>query len=432
MTGALIIFLLTYLLIGGRRLGILKISRPAAVWAGAAASVLLGIITPDEAYASIDGDTLVLLVGMMVLAAHLDHAGFFKWGMAQALRVAPSPSRFLTVLVFSAGILSALLVNNAVCFLMAPLLVPIIRRLRLHPTLFLMALMTSANLGSVMTLIGNPQTMIVGSLSQVGFSRYFLMMAPLGIFMLFLNRLLLPLFFAMTPEQTPNARNQANSLDSPFDDADELPSNFRHTLAPNVRPALLIKCAVSVVLAFTGFLLGLNVAWTALAAAAFLLIIAGWEPRSALKQVDWQLLLFVAGLFVVVGAARTTGISQAMLTHLQPWMGEENAQQGWGFACLTLVGSNLVGNIPFLLIASDWMPELFSGDRGWLLLAMASTFAGNLFLTSSMANILVRDRASGVGRISFFAHLRYGATITILSTAIGTAWILLLERLEFY
>ena len=131
MTGALIIFLLTYIFIGGRRLGILKISRPAAAWAGASACVLLGVITPDQAYASIDGDTLVLLVGMMVLAAHLDHAGFFEWGVAQALRLAPTPGRFLTILVFSAGILSALLVNDAVCYLMAPLLVPIIRRLRL-------------------------------------------------------------------------------------------------------------------------------------------------------------------------------------------------------------------------------------------------------------------------------------------------------------
>ena len=431
MTAALTIFLITYVCIAGRRLGVLHISRPAAVWAGAAACVLTGVLSPDQAYASIDGDTLVLLVGMMVLAAHLDHAGFFEWGAARALRLAPTPGRFLTVLIFSAGILSALLVNDAVAFLMAPLLVPIIRRLRLNAPLFLIALMTSANLGSVMTQVGNPQTMIIGSLSDVGFGHYFLVMAPLGLLMLFVNRLLLPLFFPMTASPTANARTQAASLDSPFDDADELPFQFRHTMAPEIKPALLIKCLVSLALAFLGFFLGLNVAWTALAASALLLVVAGWQPRDAMKQVDWQLLLFVAGLFVITGAIRSAGVSDAMLELLDPYLRGESSGQGWSFTALTMIGSNLVGNIPFLLVASDWLPELLPGDRGWLLLAMASSFAGNLFITSSMVNVLVRDRASSVGRVGFGTHMRYGVVITLVSTAVGTLWILFLQGIAY-
>lgn len=431
MTAALVIFLITYTCIAGRRLGVLRISRPAAVWAGAAACVLTGILTPDQAYASIDGDTLVLLVGMMVLAAHLDHAGFFEWSAARALRLARTPSRFLTVLVFSAGILSALLVHDAVAFVLAPLLVPIIRRLRLHAPLFLIALMTSANLGSVMTQVGNPQTMIVGSLSEVSFGRYFLVMAPLGLFMLFVNRLLLPRFFPMTSSPTANAKSQASRLDSPFDDADELPFNFRHTMQLNMNPSLVLKCLISLGLAFLGFFLGLNVAWTALAAAALLLLVAGWQPRQALKQVDWQVLLFVSGLFVITGAVRFAGISDAILELLEPWLGVQSSGQGWAVAALTMLGSNLVGNIPFLLVASDWLPQILPGHQGWLLLAMASTFAGNLFITSSMVNILVRDRASAVGRIGFATHMRYGLVITLLSTAIGTLWILLLEGIAY-
>ena len=287
---------------------------------------------------------------------HLDHAGFFAWGAARALRLARTPSRFLTVLVFCSGILSALLINDAVAFLMAPLLVPIIRRLRLYSPLFLIALMTSANLGSVMTQVGNPQTMIIGSLSDVGFAHYCVIMAPLGLLMLFVNRMLLPLFFPLTAGQTDNAKSQAAFLDSPFDDADELPSNFRHTMSTEIKPSLMLKCGISLALAFVGFFLGLNVAWTALAASALLLVTAGWQPREAMKQVDWQLLLFVAGLFVITGAVRLAGVSEAILDLLEPWLGTESSGQGWAFAALTTLGSNLVGNIPFLLVASDWLP----------------------------------------------------------------------------
>jgi len=429
LTGALVVFLVTYGLIAARRLELLRVSRPAAVWAGAAVCVLTGILTPQQAYASINGDTLVLLVGMMVLAAHLDHAGFFEWGLAQALRVGSTPSRFLTVLVFSAGILSALLVNDAVAFLMAPLLVPAVRRLHLHPAAYLMALMTSANLGSVMTFLGSPTMMIVGSLSGLGFRHYALAMAPLGLFMLFLNRMLLPLFYPMTAKQTASAAQQARWLDAPFDDADELPSNMLHTWTPHLRPTLLTQCGISLGLAFVGFFLGWNVAWTALAAAAALLLVAGWAPRTAFKQVDWQLLLYVAGLFVVVGAVREAGASEVMRDVLEPWLGQQSQRQGWAFTALTVVGTNLFGNIPFVLVASDWLPDLVPGPRGWLLLAMASSFAGNLFVSSSMVNILVRDRAHGAGHVGFAQHMRYGIVITVLGAVIGTGWILTLGRL---
>jgi Na+/H+ antiporter NhaD/arsenite permease-like protein len=249
--------------------------------------------------------------------------------------------------------------------------------------------------------------------------------------MLFLNRMLLPLFFPMTVARTPSAMNQAEWLDSPFDDADELPSGFRHTWAARIHPPLLVRCGLSLLLAYVGFFTGLNVAWMALAAAALLLLVAGWAPRAAFKEVDWQLLLFVAGLFVVVGAVRTAGASHVMLDVLQPWLGEESHRQAWGFALLTMLGSNLVGNLPFLLVASDWLGDLLPGQRGWFLLAMASSFSGNLFVTSSMVNVLVRDRARSIGHVGFAQHMRYGLVITLLSTAIGTAWVLFLKGIAY-
>lgn len=416
MLAALLIFALTYALIAARRLGILHVARPAAAAAGAAACVLAGLLTPAQAYASIDGDTIILLLAMMLLGAGLDQAGFFDWSAAVALRAARTPQRLLTVFVYSTGLLSAFLVNDAVCFLVAPVLVRVIRRLQLGPTLFLMALATSANIGSVMTIVGNPQTMIVGSLAELSFRDYFFVMAPLGIVCLGLNRLLLPRFYPWRP--------RAEAFDAPFDDADELPTDFRHTMVAQLHAGMLLRCGISLAVALVGFFAGLNVAWCALGAAALLLLLAGGEPRHAVRQVDWQLLLFVAGLFIVVGALRHHDTSHAMLDFLRPWFGDTALRQSWVLTLLTFLGCNVFGNIPFVLAASEWLPHWSEPRLAAMVLAMASTFAGNLLLTSSMANVLVRDAGAEVTRLGFVEHLRYGLVITLLTTLLGTFWLL--------
>jgi Na+/H+ antiporter NhaD/arsenite permease-like protein len=421
VTTAIVIFALAYSAIAARRLGLLPVTRAAAAWGGAVACVLLGVLTPSQAYASIDGDTIVLVISMMVLAAHLEQAGFFEWGGSLSLRLARTPTRLLTIVVFASGLMSAFLVHDAVCFLMTPVVVGIIRRLRLSPMLFLMALMTSANIGSVMTIVGNPQNMIIGSLSGLGFREFFMTMAPLGIACLLLNRLLLPRFYPLLQRDSAELRERAEWLDTAFDDADEVPHDFRHTLATNLRSSLLIKCIISLGLAQIGFFLGLNVAWTALAAAGVLLILAP-RQREAFRHVDWQLLLFLAGLFVIIGALRSVGANQRLFDWLQPWFGNAAEAQGWRLALTVFLGCNLFSEIPFVLVAADWMKHFADPRSAWLLLAMASTFAGNSFLISSLANVVVVER--GRTRIGFGSHLRYGLVISVLTTLLGSLWIL--------
>jgi Na+/H+ antiporter NhaD/arsenite permease-like protein len=421
---SIVIFVLVYFAIAGRRLGILPVGRPAAGLFGAVACVLFRVLTPAQAYASIDGDTLVLLLAMMILAAHLDYAGFFEWGAAMALRYARTPGRLLTFVVFGAGITSAFLVNDSVCLMMTPLVVRLIRRGRLGPTLFLMALATSANIGSVMTLVGNPQNMLVGSMSHLSFRHFFVLMAPVGLLALILNRFLLPLFYPLRPVAPASAARQAEWLDTPFDDADELPADFRHTIIPKVKRGLLLKCFVCLAVAVVGFFAGFNVAWTALTAATLLLCIAGWEPRQAFNKVDWPLLLFFAGLFIVVGGLRQSGVVERLFEALHPTLGADPRHQAWAFSFVTLLGSNLVSNVPYVLVAGEWVPGLVRPETGWLLLAMASTFAGNLTLIGSVANILVVEGGRDATSIGFRQYLRYGVVITLLTTLLGTAWIL--------
>jgi Na+/H+ antiporter NhaD/arsenite permease-like protein len=423
--GAILIFAVTYLAIAGRRLGVLPVGRPAAGLFGAVACVVCGILTPRQAYAAIDGDTLVLLLGMMILTAHLDHAGFFEWGASIALRLARTPGRLLSFVVFGSGIASAFLLNDSVCLMMTPLVVRLIRRGRLGATLFLMALATSSNIGSVMTLIGNPQNMLVGSMSDLPFGRFFVLLAPVGLLGLGLNRLLLPRFYPLRPPASDGARRQAEWLESPFDDADELPADFRHTIVPALKRDLLIKSLVCVGIALAGFFAGFNVAWTALASATLLLCIAGWEPRKVFKQVDWPLLLFFAGLFIVVGGLRQAGVVERLFELVRPLLGAGHVQQAWSFSLWTLLGSNLFSNVPYVLVAGQWVPRLAEPEVFWLLLAMASTFAGNLTLIGSVANVLVVEGGRDAAHIGFGTYLRYGVVIALLTTALGTAWILL-------
>jgi Na+/H+ antiporter NhaD/arsenite permease-like protein len=228
----------------------------------------------------------------------------------------------------------------------------------------------------------------------------------------------------MRPPASEAARRQAEWLETPFDDTDELPRDFRTTIVPTLRRGLLVKCLLSVGLAITGFFAGFNVAWTALTAATLLLVTAGWEPRQAFRQVDWPLLLFFSGLFIVVGGLRESGVIAWLFAALQPTLGGDAVRQGWGFSILTLVGSNLFSNVPWVLVAGEWVSSLVEPEAGWLLLAMASTFAGNLTLIGSVANVLVVEGGQSVATITFGDYLRYGIVISILTTAIGTAWIL--------
>ncbi len=158
---ATVIFAITYVLISGRQLKIFPLNRPAAALLGAVLMVCTGVMTPERAYRAVKYDTLVLL-GMMLISAYLYLAHFFEWAADVVLNFSRTPQRLLLYLTLTSGILSALLVNDTICLMLTPLVVAVIRRGRLSLLPFLIALATSANIGSVATLVGNPQNMIIG------------------------------------------------------------------------------------------------------------------------------------------------------------------------------------------------------------------------------------------------------------------------------
>jgi Na+/H+ antiporter NhaD/arsenite permease-like protein len=175
------IFAITYVLISGRQLKVLPLNRPAAALLGAVLMIATGVMTPQRAYRAINYDTLVLLLGMMLISAYLYLAHFFEWAAELVLKFSRTPTRLLLYVTLTSGILSALLVNDTICLMLTPLVVAVIRRGKLPLLPFLIGLATSANIGSVATLVGNPQTLIIGHFSRISFPEFSRALLPAAL-----------------------------------------------------------------------------------------------------------------------------------------------------------------------------------------------------------------------------------------------------------
>jgi len=401
---AIAIFALTYLLISGRRLKLLPLNRPAAALLGTVLMVVTGVLTPEQAYRAVDYDTLVLLLGMMLIAAYLHLGGFFDWAAHWTLRAAGTPQRLLLSLILTSGVLSALLVNDTVCLMLSPLVVRVIARSGLPLLPYLLALAMSANLGSVCTLVGNPQNMIIGQLSGLPFGRFTLELLPAAAAGLALEFVILRLGFRRVLAA---ARIQADPGAAP-------PLDRRL-----VRLALLTLAGV-----FAGFLAGWNLAWTALAGGAVVMVLARRDTHEVLKQVDWHLLLLFAALFVVVEGLNLTGLPGQLYERLRGLFGATATAQAWNLTWFAAAGSNIFSNVPFVLVAGQWLPHFADPPLMWKVMALATTFAGNLTLLGSVANLIVVESARGHLEVGFWDYARFGIPVTLLTLVVGTALLL--------
>jgi len=414
------IFGLTYVFISLQKIHFLNLDRPSAAIGGALLMVLCGVITLEEAYAAINLDTLSLLLGMMVLIAYLEQAGFFQYVSAWVLRRSRTPRRMLTGLVFASGALSALFVNDTVCLLFTPVVLSAVRRARLDPVPYLIALVTSANIGSVMMLTGNPQNMLIGISSGLPFATFFLVMLPVGVLCLALDAaLLVGLYRGRLPAEGRLPDEPLPAVDGPV---------VRRMLGVTaVVLALFLLPAERLV---PGLEAGRKLPLFAMTGGGLAILVGRYPPREALRQVDWPLLLFFSGLFIVFAGVEKAGLLERMHAAVAPLFGTTSASQLAAFSAVSVAGSNLVSNVPFVLVARHWVeaPQAFANpELMWYVLALTSTFAGNLTIVGSVANIIVLEQSRDHARIGFLAYLRAGLPITLLTTAIGVAmlWLML-------
>ena len=404
---ATVIFGITYVLISGRQLKILPLNRPAAALLGAVLMVSTGVMTPERAYRAINYDTLVLLLGMMLISAYLYLAHFFEWAADVVLDYSRTPQRLLLYLTLTSGILSALLVNDTICLMLTPLVVVVIRRGKLPLLPYLIALATSANVGSVATLVGNPQNMIIGHFSRIPFAHFSQSLAPAAVVGLAIN-------FGIVSFGFRNVLRGAAI------------NRELHVVPKLDRGLFAIVCAVFISI-FVCFVAGLNLAWTALAGAVLVMVVARRDTHEVLKLVDWHLLVFFAALFVVVDGLSDTGLPDTIYRHLQPMFGSHGTVQAWNLAWFSVAGSNIFSNVPFVLVAGKWIPHFIDPSLMWKVLALATTFAGNLTIIGSVANMIVMESAREHLQVGFWDYARFGIPITILTTSAGILVLLALH-----
>lgn len=378
----------------------LRMNRATIALVGATALVALGALTLEEAYAAIDLDTLLLIFAMMVINANLRFSGFFSLVVAKVSAFGHSPRQLLLLVVMAAGFLSALFLNDTIVLVFTPLVVEVTRRLRLPPIPYLMGLATSANIGSVATIIGNPQNMLIGTSSGISFGDFAAALAPVAIGGLAIAWLLLVLVYRHDLE--------------PREVALEKPIEAR------IRRPRLIKSLGATALMLLLAFLGVPVALAAAIGASFLLVTRRMRPERVFKEIDVTLLVFFASLFVVTASVAHSPLFRGWLEPL-----EDLLEKGpTGLIVLGATLSNLISNVPAVLLLRPSIAALDHPEPAWLLLAMATTLAGNLTLLGSVANLIVAESAARQGvKLSFGAYLKAGLPITLLTLAWGGFWL---------
>ncbi len=399
MLAAALIFAATYLVVAIGRLPFGRLDRTGAALIGASLMVASGTLSLPEAYQAIDFDTIGLLLGMMIIVANLRLSGFFGLATAFVARHARWPWLLLAGIVAVSGVLSAVLVNDTVCLMLTPLVAEIARRLDRKPLPYLLAVAMASNIGSTATITGNPQNMLIGSFSHLGYGAFAAALTPVAI-------MGLVAVFALIALAHPGE----------FLHRTKLPA-----IALKLRwsRALLATSLLATAMAVAGFFLGIAPAKVAIVVGA-LLLLHPINPARVYREIDWPLLLLFVGLFIVLA-----GAEKALLT---PEL--RHAVQGAGLArppvlaLVTAVLSNLVSNVPAVLVLAPFLHDLSEPGKAWLVLAMASTLAGNFTILGSVANLIVVERARKARiTIGFWDYFRIGAPLTVVSIALGLWWL---------
>ena len=395
MLTAFLIFLGTYLVLAIGRLPGFRVDRTGAAIIGAALMIAFNVLTVEEAYAAIDYDTIILLFGMMIVVANLRLSGFFRAVAAWAVERAHRPILMLAAIVAVAGVFSAVFVNDTMCLVLTPLVLEATVALRRNPVPFLLAVAMGANVGSVATITGNPQNMMIGSFSRIGYGAFVAALAPVAVVGLVLTvaAIVIAYWKEFRVEERVEIEKPAVRIDR-----------------------LLMWKSLAVAAAMLGFFVaGWPVPKVALGAGAVLLLTRRVKPQKVYHEIDWQLLVMFIGLFIVIAGIEKTALAADFFQFA--------ARFGLGrvgvLSATSAVLSNIVSNVPAVLIFKPLIPHLANPRQAWLVLAMSSTLAGNLTLLGSVANLIVVERARHQVRIGFWEYFKVGAPLTLATIVAG-------------
>ena len=384
---------LTYIGLGLGYLPGLRMNRASIAIVGSSLLMALGVLDLKEAWSAIDYKTLIFLFSMMAISANLACSGFFQLAIDTVMRFTRNPFSLLIVVTLGSGILSAFFLNDTVALILTPLILGLTQALNLNPLPYLLALAGATNLGSVATLSGNPQNILIGSFSGISYLEFAKALTPIALVSLLIQ---IGLLWWLYPE----VRSTKPCLI-------QTPLRYR-VFQPLLTKSLLITGGLLV-----AFLIGVPLSEATLVAADLLFITRRIKPARILNKIDWDLLVMFSGLFVVTQGVEKLGILD-LFTGL---VGTPLSILG-----VTALLSNLVSNVPAVLLLQHLVPD--PDTKTWLLLASVSTLAGNLTLLGSVANLIVAEAVAKLDyHLSFWEHLRFGLPLTVLTLAVAYFWI---------
>jgi Na+/H+ antiporter NhaD/arsenite permease-like protein len=396
---AILIFALTYLVLAIGRLPGFRVDRTGAAIIGASLMVAVNALTLPEAQQAINFDTIILLFGMMIVVANLQLSGFFSLVAERVVEHAHRPVLLLIAIVGVAGFFSAFFVNDTMCLVLTPLVLEITETVRRNPVPYLLAVAMASNIGSVATITGNPQNMMIGSFSGIPYRQFLASLAPIALAGLALT--VLVIFLAYRTEFV--SRERVNVTPRPV----------------RVDRWLMWKAIIASLAMLVMFFAGWPVPKVAVVAGALLLITRRVNPDKVYRRIDWSLLVMFVGLFVVIAGVEKTSLEK----DLAALAGQIHLDNVFLLSAFSAVLSNLVSNVPAVLMFKPFAAHLANPTRVWLTLAMSSTLAGNLTVLGSVANLIVIQQARRKVTIGFWAYFRVGAPLAILTILLGAIWI---------
>jgi Na+/H+ antiporter NhaD/arsenite permease-like protein len=417
---AISVFVVAYALIASDR-----VNKTMVALVGAAIVVALGVVESTDVFYShetgIDWDVIFLLLGMMIIVSVLRQTGVFEYvAVWSAKRAGGSPLRIMILLVLVTAFASALLDNVTTVLLIAPVTLLVCDRLAINPVPFLIAEVLASNIGGASTLVGDPPNIIIASRAGLSFNDFLIHMAPIVLIVLIVYLALLPFIF----------RGSFNV--DPARVADVMSLNEREAIRD---PRLLIKCGVVLILVFTAFIahpiLHIAPSMVALLGAGILVLISRLEHSEYLASVEWETLLFFAGLFVMVGSLVKTGVVEDLARSAIEFT-DGNAL----LTVMLILGvsapvSGIIDNIPYTAtmtpIVSELAASLSDGTDPnvlWWALALGADFGGNLTAVGASANVVMLGIARRADNpISFWEFTRKGLLITLVSIALSAAYL---------
>ncbi|GFE68938.1 anion transporter [Chroococcus sp. FPU101] len=380
----LVIFL-TYLGLALGQFPGLRMNRATIALVGAAFLITLQVFTLEEGWRAIDANTIVFLLSMMVINANLAYSGFFQLILSSLLKITRSPFGLLCLLTFGSGILSAFFLNDTIALILTPLVIHLTQALKLNPIPYLLALAAATNSGSVATLSGNPQNILIGSFSNISYLDFSRALLPVALISLIIQIGLLWLLY-------PEVRSRQ---EIPI-----IPKFSYRLIKPLFRKSLIITSGLLI-----AFAVGVPLGIASLTAAALLLITRRIKPEKVFQQIDWNVLVMFSGLFIVTHATQKLSLFNALTLF---------ANNSLQFLGVTVLLSNLISNVPAVLVLKPLIAE--NNTNYWLLLAAGSTLAGNLTLFGSVANLIVAEAAIIKGyHLNFREHFKFGLPLTIIT-----------------